>query len=156
MKAIGCAVLLAAFGCIPTGSNGDDSASGGSAADLTPYLGEWQVTGTVTTTCTDGTRGNLALSGPVTLERGTSSDLLRTVANGPCPDFPLTVKAANATLAGEVACPADAVSQVTVTSWQVTLGADESSATETGRAKTVFPPPETGTCTAIYSTTLVK
>jgi hypothetical protein len=148
--------LLCVFGCVPVGSNGDDTASGGSTGDPTPYLGDWNVTGTVTTTCTDGTRGNLALSGPVSIERGSSSDLLRTVANGPCPDFPLKVKAANATLIGEVSCPADAVSQVTVTSWQVTLGADDSSATETGSAKTVFPPPETGTCTAIYSTTLVK
>ena len=150
--AFACAAFCV-LGCVKVP---DDGGGGASNEELEPYLGDWHVTGTVTTTCTDGTRRTETLSGPVSFTRGTSSDLIRRVEGSPCPDFPLNVKASNATLVDDVVCPADSVSQLTVKSWQTTPGADDSSATETGKVQTVFPPPETGTCTAVYSTTLVK
>lgn len=150
--------LLWGLGCSQVAPKADDTASGGTSSSgaPAPYLGAWHMMGTVTTTCSDGTSANQPLAGTVSITRGTTSDLLRTVADGSCTGFPLKVQAANATLVASVACPAQAASQVTVTSWQVTLGVDDSSATETGSAKTVFPPPETGMCTSIYGTTLVK
>ena len=153
--------LFCSLSCIPLDQQDDDAGSGGTAGtgsgpDPTPYLGTWHLTGTLSTTCSDGTNGTQSLAGTVSITPGTSSDLLRTVADGRCSAFPLNVNTANATLVASVACPADAASQITVTRWQVTLGSDDSSATETGSAKTVFSPPETGSCTSAYATTLVK
>ena len=148
-------MLMFALGC-EEAANGDDDDGGASNGDVEPYLGSWYLTGTASTTCSDGTRDAQTLTGTVEFERGRGSDLLRTVTGGSCAEFPLDVNASNATLSTDVVCPVDGARRSTVTAWQVTLGTDESSATETGSAKTVFAPPETGTCTTIYATTLVK
>ena len=146
--------LLWLFGCVPVEPQDDVGESSG--ADPTPYLGAWQVMGNVSTTCSDGTSGMLTLVGPVSITRGTASDLLRTVTGGDCPSFPLKVTDSNAELAASVTCPVQPASQVTLTSWRITLGVDETTATETGSAKTAFLPPVTGSCTSIYSTSLLK
>lgn len=147
--------MLWLLGCSPGGAEADDTGAS-SGADPTPYLGSWQLMGSVATTCSDGTSANQPLVGTVSITRGTASDLLRTVAGGLCPAFPLKLTTSSAELLSSVTCPPEPASQVTLTSWRLTLGVDDTSATEMGSAKTVFLPPATGTCSSIYSTSLLK
>ena len=151
---VGYVVSLCLLGCTQVDPEADESTAGD--GDPTPYLGTWQMMGTVTTTCSDGSNASQALLGTVSMSLGKSSDLLRTVTDSVCPGFPLKVQASSARLVADVPCPPEPASQVTLTDWQVTLGVSQTSATETGSAKTVFLPPASGTCSSLYSTSLLK
>lgn len=146
--------VLCLLGCTQVDPQADDTTTGD--GDPTPYLGAWQMMGTVTTTCSDGSNATQSLVGTVSMSRGKSSDLVRTVTDAVCPGFPLNVNATSARLVADVTCPPEPASQVTLKDWQVTLGVSHTSATETGSARTVFLPPASGTCSSIYSTSLLK
>lgn len=151
---VGCLASLCLLGCTQLNPDADQGTAGD--GDPTPYLGTWQMMGTVTTTCSDGSNASQPLLGTVSMSLGKSSDLLRTVTDSVCPGFPLVVLASSARLVDAVVCPPEPASQVTLTDWQVTLGVSHTSATETGSAKTVFLPPASGTCSSLYSTSLLK
>ncbi|HSO39838.1 MAG TPA: hypothetical protein VLT33_45235 [Labilithrix sp.] len=85
-------VLLTAFGCneiagIKDPVNGDavDGGGGGGGGEVTAFLGTWSTTDTthVLGNCADmGTSSNQA--GSITIEKGTSSDILMLIGGG-CP-----------------------------------------------------------------------
>jgi hypothetical protein len=140
-------------------SAGDASATGGTDGDVDPtarFLGTWVQTGSLTLVCTDGSQSTQTVLGSVSVTRGATSDLNRSVAGGACA-LSLNINGTVADLAASVICPANPTdgSQATVTSWRLTVGADGLSASEVGKT-TVDVPSAAVTCAGTYSTVLVR
>ena len=139
-------VLLAMVCLLGCGGGGGDAVS--------KFTGTWEVIGTRTGTCSDGSTATpVSSTGQVLVTEGTTSDLVRAGKTAMACPIPLNVSGNRATLGGTATCTDDDGNTLQFLTWTLTVDGDSGS--ETGTA-TVAIPAAGGSCNLSFSATLTR